>query len=156
MTIKEDIEAFAAACRAARAQGNSIPVWSGASIENVDLSGADLAGANLSGANLYKTNLEHVDLRGADLRGADLFYAVLSFANLRHADLTNANMSCAFLDQANLAGAIMTNASMNETCGVPYRPGLKLDEMSLCERAKALGAAECFCDCSNCRYDNCY
>lgn len=77
MTIRNDVNAHARACRAALAEGGERPRWQGGS----------LRWANLRGANMYRANLGGADLRGADLRGA-----LLSGANLSEADLRGATL----------------------------------------------------------------
>ena len=67
MSIRDDVVAFAAACRDAATNGERRPKWNGA-----DLRGAYLRDAYLGGADLGGADLRGADLRGAYLRGADL------------------------------------------------------------------------------------
>ena len=98
--MKQQLEEFAAKCRAARKSGAEMPTWT-ESLYCVNLEGADLQGANLYRANLYRANL-----RDANLQHANLQHANLEGAYLRGADLQGANLQYANLYGANLYGAI--------------------------------------------------
>jgi uncharacterized protein YjbI with pentapeptide repeats len=100
--------------------------FSGAYLNDTDLSrgnfhginfiGANLNGADLSGANLRKANFSNADLSNANLRGADLTDssfdganlsgAYLTFANLDGANFSNANFSDADLSRVQLRGTV--------------------------------------------------
>ena len=73
-TIRKRIEAHAAACRDAVAEGRPRPHWvdrlGDISLRGADIRGADLRAAHISGA----------DLRGADLRGATVSEGVVAAA----------------------------------------------------------------------------
>ncbi len=86
MTLKETLEAAAAAR---------------ADLTRANLRGANLRGANLRGADLTRAYLREANLREANLREANLTRAYLREANLREADLTRA-----YLRGADLCGAI--------------------------------------------------
>ena len=120
ITSREELRAYASACRAAKVASNPIPArgaislrganLSGAYLSGADLRGADLCGADLRGADLRGANLSAADLRGANLRGADLSGADLRGANLRGADLCGAGLS-----GANLSGADLSDAGLRGT-----------------------------------------
>jgi uncharacterized protein YjbI with pentapeptide repeats len=100
--------------------------FSGAYLNDTDLSkgnfhginfiGANLNGANLFSANLRKANFSKADLRNANLRvadltdssfdGANLSGACLSFANLDGANFSTANFSDADLSRIQLRGTV--------------------------------------------------
>jgi uncharacterized protein YjbI with pentapeptide repeats len=120
------------AIREWRARGGTKLRLGGASLRDVDLSGADfdgadltavdlrgaiLRGASLRGADLRRTNLYsgdliRIDLAGAKLRGVDLARANLNGANLRKADLGRANLVRAQLMRADLSGASLSSADL--------------------------------------------
>ncbi len=97
----------------------------GAFLDDVDLSGANLTGANvigaildganLSGANLTGANLYDTQLESANLAGANLIYTNLTNAQLTGATLTNARLS-AFNEEP---GANLTGVSSGSILGTP-------------------------------------
>lgn len=138
MSIKQELEAFASECRAAREKGTPLPAWQGDGLCGADLSGMDLADANLQGVNMEKAdlfgaNLSRVCLRDATLRGADL----------RDADLSNADLSNADLSDAYLGGAVWY---------ITVSGKIRMDEMPPCAIARHFKAIEGGCWCSECMY----
>lgn len=92
--------------------------FSGANLENIDLSRTNLQSirlckANLQGANLSGTDLSKADLTGADLRGANLNNAILKRANVSWANLTHQNLSGANLETVDFQGANLSQANLN-------------------------------------------
>jgi len=119
MSIKEDLERFAARCREALERDEDRPVWDGGSLEiaylkYTYLQEANLEGAYLEGANLEGANLEGAYLMGADLRGANLEGAYLTDADLRGANLQDTNLQGAYLEGANLTGATLPDGRIFE------------------------------------------
>lgn len=115
MTPREEIGAYAEACREFRRGGpfpEQRPEWR-LSHPKGSLRGADLRGSNLQYANLSRLNLRGVDLRGADLRYANLDDANLSGANLRGANLMWANLHGADLREADLQDANLLAAKLS-------------------------------------------
>lgn len=106
--------------------------FSGAYLNDTDLSGGDFHGINFSGANLNGANLFHANLSRASLRKADL-----SKANLRSADLTDssfdganlsgAHLSSAYLDGAKISAANFSDADLSR---VQLRGTVKRDKNS--------------------------
>ena len=111
--------------------------FSGATIENVNMTGVSAKGADFSGATLVGTgrartvlDLENADIAGADLSGmsfrgdvnakaiylgrANLEGASLRKANLPNTDFTKARLRGADLTAANLRGAILNGADIRE------------------------------------------
>ena len=109
---REQLEAHAAACREAVAEGCERPRWVGGSLAGMDLSGANLSGAALHWADLTEADLTGADLSGADLTGANLTGAGLSGANLTGARLVRAGLTCANLARANLVRADLFTADL--------------------------------------------
>ncbi len=97
---------------------------SGASNENIDLSGVNLSGAklpramlngvNLVGANLDRAHLSMADLTHASLAHASLVGAVLINAELAYCTLHGANLERANFGSANLKYAFLGGASLKE------------------------------------------
>lgn len=83
--------------------------YSGAHLDEVNLSCKDLSGANLSGASLRRANLSQANLRETDLRGADLRWANLSEANLCGADLTGCSVYAVSAWNVHLENTRQTN-----------------------------------------------
>jgi len=92
--------------------------FSGADLEDIDLTNADLTGASLSRADLTNADLTGASLSVADLTGAylsaDLTGAYLFDANLAGAFLSDANLTGASLSNANLTGASLSNANLTD------------------------------------------
>ena len=94
----------------------------GASLGNVNLTGADLSqvdlkmaylkNANLSGADLSEANLAGANLSHANLMGANLWKANLKFANLREANLKSTKLQKANLKNAKLVGINLESADL--------------------------------------------
>lgn len=142
MTPRQEIEAYAEACREARRRGGPWPEsldhrkyhLRGANLRWADLREADLRGTDLQAADLSGANLSGADLRGAKLRWAKLEWANLFGADLREADLQDTNLRarliCADLRGADLHGAVIlegatvdTHASGPEWYAVHFREG---------------------------------
>src|SRR5687767_1527435 len=105
----------------------TIPDFTGAHLQGLDLSranlkrayllGADLEDAILEGANLWKADLcqaklRHADLHSANLRKVNLFEANLNQADLRSANLTGALLVDTDLEGANLSGCFVYGCSV--------------------------------------------
>jgi uncharacterized protein YjbI with pentapeptide repeats len=91
----------AAAWNAWRAEHDTAPDLSRASLRGLDLSGFDLSQADLRGADLRGTSCCDTNLSGAQLEGANLFKAVLDRADLAGAFLYGAQfLNCAQLTVA--------------------------------------------------------
>jgi uncharacterized protein YjbI with pentapeptide repeats len=87
---------------------------SGATLRMADLSEANLRGTKLLQAELREANLSRTDLSRADLRGASLRGADLHKADLGGADISGAGMLRANLSEANLGGAKLLRAELRE------------------------------------------
>lgn len=96
--------------------------YSGAMMENADLShanaykalfrGTDLRNADLHGGTFSLADFSGADLTGADLVGATLDYADLSGAYLIDSNLLHADLRGADLSGADLTGALIENADL--------------------------------------------
>ena len=94
----------------------------GATLSNVDLSGANLQGAKLSDSDLTNSNFRDAHCEGADFSNAQMkdttfVRAILDGATLFYADLTNADLAqCSMKDanliQANLVDAVLEQADL--------------------------------------------
>jgi len=112
VSIKEELEAFAAQCREELTAGQPRPKWQGGDISGAYLRGAYLRGAALTDVSLVGADLRDADLRDVDLRDADLRYSNVSGADLRDADLRDAKIRSANLSGADLAGANLSGADL--------------------------------------------
>ena len=81
----------------------------GRDFSGAKLNEADLSGANLSGTKFTRANLNGAILNQTNLTGADLSYATLLGAQLNRANLTNASLYYAFLSNDSTSG--ITNAA---------------------------------------------
>jgi uncharacterized protein YjbI with pentapeptide repeats len=123
----------------------------GASLDDLDLTGADLSGMDLRGLSLRRAMLEGANLDGANLEGADLQDATLSRASmvktrLSGAKLARVNFGEARLEEANLDGEIdFTGACFYKTTATEVSlRGARLNEVQFLEskltRADLTGA----------------
>ena len=87
--------------------------FSGAYLNDTDLSGGDFRGINFSGANLNGANLSRANFREADLSGANLRSADLSNASFSDANLSGACLSGAHFDGAIFSGANFSDADLS-------------------------------------------
>jgi len=122
MSIRNRLEAHAAACREAIQRGEARPRLLGVlrHLRYTDLTGADLSVADLRGADLCDAELCRADLSRADLSRADLSGAYLGGADLSGADLTGADLTGSYLGHAHLSGINLTGA--RGTDGIPREP----------------------------------
>lgn len=81
--------------------------FSGADLEDADLSWATMKGTNFQGANLSGASLAHGHLEYARMRGADLTGVNFAGADLRSADLRDTVRTGAVFVGADLTGAIL-------------------------------------------------
>jgi uncharacterized protein YjbI with pentapeptide repeats len=85
--------------------------WPGASLEEIDFSGADLSFANLEGASLEGAIAAGTNLSGAVLKGANLRALHAAQADFAQADLRQAKAPEAKIGQANFQGALLEGAT---------------------------------------------
>lgn len=89
-------------------------VFTGANLQEIDLTGAYMADINLAGANLRGARLDRSFLVGAILSGADL--TPTRDGSIR-SSLTFACLQATAFDGVKLAGADLTNAALTGTAG---------------------------------------
>lgn len=87
--------------------------FSGAYLNDTDLSRGDFHDIDFSGANLQGANLFDANFRSASFRKADLSGANFRSANLSDASFSNANLSGACLSGAHFNGAIFSAANFS-------------------------------------------
>ena len=83
-------------------------VFSGLSLDGVDLSNANLKDSEFIKTNLMKANLEFANLENTDFTEANMIGA-----NMANVNMKNSNLSMAQLIEANLSEADLSNSTIN-------------------------------------------
>ena len=107
-------------------------VKEGASLKNLQASGANLTGINLRNANLQRANLRDTNLRNSDMRNANLRNADLRDADLRDAKLRGVDFARVLYDADTQVDGRWKDALRKS--GIKIGPGENLSKKDLSGR----------------------